>query len=88
MVLLAYLIQSGIAELLATSDSHAQCLISRQAAGLFYHQASHSTLLTKTIQMLSLLKEPEVTLEAWSRKPTFRNGTSFILLPLNQENFS
>ena len=62
--------QSSMAELFTASGSKAQCPISRHIADPCCHQASHNTLLTNPIQMLSFLKEPEVLLAAQPRKPT------------------
>ena len=63
--------QSNMLELL---ESHAQCPISRHIGSPCCLQGM---LLTNPIQMLSLLKESEVTLAAWPRKPEFQNGATF-----------
>ena len=73
MALPAFRAQSGTAELLVTSENHAQCPISRHTAGPCCHQASLRTLFTNPIQMLGLLKESaEFALAAQPIRPAFQ----------------
>ena len=69
--------QCSMTELFAASESHAQCPISRHTAALCCHQASHSTLLTNSVQMLGLLKESEFTLAARPKKLAFQTDMAF-----------
>ena len=75
MALPACSTQSSMVELPISSKSHAQCPISRHTAGPCCHQASRS--LTNPIQMLGLLREPEVSREHGPESQHFKTSRLF-----------